>query len=98
MSMKCERCGKEMTLIRELTKAEKEDWAYVCAKSDAIFKIRQTNLGSLPDSKIGAFFRAVNDKEAEVETLRFLFIRKLCKELGIEKDIIIIENSVYVHE
>lgn len=85
--MVCANCGKEMTLLGQLTEKESEDFQYVVVKESNINQALDTetiNQMEFSESQVYEYFRAVFEARAEMEFLKFTFFKNLKLRLGLQ--------------
>ena len=87
--MVCNKCGKEMIKVGELTEKETEDFQYVVVREDNVYQALDTktiNGMDFDEGQVFEYFQAVFQAKAEMEFLKYSFFKKLKIRLGINLD------------
>ena len=105
--MKCDNCGKELSLIRSLSREESQDVIYAKHKINSAKEALNPDIFNslnLDNDGIYSYFKAVYDNLCEGEFLYYIAVKeitdKIKEETGIEynsNNLFINDVGVYLH-
>ena len=95
--MKCEKCGKEMIKVGELTAIEYDDICYInniLSTSEQALDINTIKGMEFEEGQVFEYFRAAFESKAKAAYLNYIFWCGVADRLGIHDKTIFLGNEL----
>lgn len=100
--MKCERCGKELKCLGDLTEEELKNYQFVSTKqrtAETALDREVVNFKEMSSEQVYMYFKAIFDLQAEASFLDVENRKNIAKRLNVEdlRSLLLVDGRVYIH-